>query len=283
MNKFLLLVFFLACYSFTNQFGGVNCDKSDDALVKKEKSIEELERELASLRLRVAKLESVINKKNSLDNGDGSDSGRNDRRPEDTNNWHNSWNKSIPQPFTERLRTNGNIVYKLKKKNIFILDILEIVHQKCQEDYSRAMIEMHNKYRSRHGVPPLKDTNKLQRSAFKHAIRNAQSGRMDSNSGVANTGINLAFMGGSVVNDCYKIGTNNFEMWYRGEKLYNYEKGGFSIKTGLFTQVVWKSSRQLGCGVSIKNNQAYGVCHYFPAGNVQTQFQQNVLPPRSNG
>lgn len=49
------------------------------------------------------------------------------------------------------------------------------------------------------------------------------------------------------------VGITNFDMWYKGEKLYNYQNGGFNTKSGLFTQVVWNSIRQLGCGVSIKN------------------------------
>ena len=43
-----------------------------------------------------------------------------------------------------------------------------------------------------------------------------------------------------------------------------------------FTQVVWKSSTKLGCGLSL-GKDVYAVCYYSPEGNVNGQFAQNVL------
>jgi hypothetical protein len=72
------------------------------------------------------------------------------------------------------------------------------------------------------------------------------------------------------------------DMWYDEVKKYNYANGGFSSATGHFTQVVWKSSQNLGCGIGIRNgNSFYGVAQYTPPGNVIGQFQQNVLKPTS--
>jgi glioma pathogenesis-related protein 2 len=75
--------------------------------------------------------------------------------------------------------------------------------------------------------------------------------------------------------------------WYNEVSAYNYNSPGFSSATGHFTQVVWKSSTQLGCGAAqgtktingTKYNAFYVVCHYAPAGNVQGQFPANVLKP----
>ena len=75
--------------------------------------------------------------------------------------------------------------------------------------------------------------------------------------------------------------------WYDEVKLYNYSSPGFSLATGHFTQVVWKSSTKLGCGTAKGTktlngttfNAFYVVCHYLPAGNVQGQFPANVLKP----
>jgi len=53
------------------------------------------------------------------------------------------------------------------------------------------------------------------------------------------------------------------------------------MNTGHFTQVVWKGSQQLGCGVAscpaIPGGTFY-VCRYVPAGNVQGAFPNNVTP-----
>ena len=61
--------------------------------------------------------------------------------------------------------------------------------------------------------------------------------------------------------------------WYSEVKFYNFGRPGFGMKTGHFTQVVWKGSRQMGCGYS-KN---YVCCRYLPAGNFMGRFPQNVL------
>lgn len=69
-----------------------------------------------------------------------------------------------------------------------------------------------------------------------------------------------------------------FDMWYRERNLYNYASGGFSASTGHFTALVWKSTRNLGCGVACMGRRCYGVCNYKKSGNVIGRFRQNVFP-----
>lgn len=47
-----------------------------------------------------------------------------------------------------------------------------------------------------------------------------------------------------------------------------------------FTQVVWKSTTQLGCGYKVCDNiwGQYTICSYNPAGNYAGQYAANVLP-----
>ncbi|ODV90868.1 hypothetical protein CANCADRAFT_15606, partial [Tortispora caseinolytica NRRL Y-17796] len=52
--------------------------------------------------------------------------------------------------------------------------------------------------------------------------------------------------------------------------------GGYSSAAGHFTQVVWKSTTKLGCGVASCSSGKIYVCEYDPAGNVLGQFAQNV-------
>jgi len=51
---------------------------------------------------------------------------------------------------------------------------------------------------------------------------------------------------------------------------------------GHFSQVVWKSSRQLGVGKAktLDGRQVFVVCMYFPAGNYVGRYKENVLPPK---
>ena len=67
-------------------------------------------------------------------------------------------------------------------------------------------------------------------------------------------------------------------MWYDEVAMYNFTQPGFSSATGHFTQVVWKATTQVGCGVAMSNDGGvYGVCQYTPPGNYNNEFVQNVL------
>ena len=74
--------------------------------------------------------------------------------------------------------------------------------------------------------------------------------------------------------------------YYKEEPNYNYSTGksknGGVI--GHFTQVVWKSTTQIGCAVATGTylayqNSYYVCCNYFPAGNYIGQYVQNVRTP----
>ncbi len=73
-------------------------------------------------------------------------------------------------------------------------------------------------------------------------------------------------------------------MWYEGYSGYDFQNPQFSMETGSFSQVVWKSSQQVGFGVaqSPHNMQYYVVANYLPAGNVQGQFANNVFDRQQN-
>ena len=85
-------------------------------------------------------------------------------------------------------------------------------------------------------------------------------------------GQNLAFMAGAEL-----TGQGAVDMWYREIDDYNFEKPGFSGSTGHFTQVVWKGSTHIGIGRATKKGKTYVVANYIPPGNVEGQFEKNVL------
>jgi uncharacterized protein YkwD len=128
----------------------------------------------------------------------------------------------------------------------------------------QAMLAAHNAYRSKHCVPGLGWSAQIAASAQQWASRCSFSHQQGSGYGE-----NLAW------------GTNlqaaqAAAMWYNEAAKYNYAKPGFSGQTGHFTQVVWRSSRQVGCGMAVCNRQNYWVCRYSPPGNITGQFPANV-------
>ena len=67
--------------------------------------------------------------------------------------------------------------------------------------------------------------------------------------------------------------------WYREIKDYDYS-GNFSVETGHFTQLVWRSTKEVGFGKTIdKNGKSFVVANYFPCGNTPGTFDFNVLRP----
>lgn len=76
--------------------------------------------------------------------------------------------------------------------------------------------------------------------------------------------------------------TTNFatKKWYDevSEPGYNFDKPGLKAnpKTGHFTQVVWKGSTKLGCGIS----GPVVVCRYCEPGNRLGQETVNVFPEK---
>ena len=83
-------------------------------------------------------------------------------------------------------------------------------------------------------------------------------------------------------------GKNVADAWYSENVDYDYGNG--TKKAGAvtthFTQLVWKSTKQIGCAVAIgpwgdfKTSYFVG-CDYLPAGNYAGQYDKNVSPPTS--
>ncbi|ODM91211.1 Protein PRY1 [Orchesella cincta] len=146
----------------------------------------------------------------------------------------------------------------------------------------RVVVDEHNELRGRHRSPYINgDDEQLHRSAQQHADYLANSDRFE-NSASSRYGENLAAVQGANEADAVR---NAVRMWYRGESKYDYNNPNYQREAGTFTQLVWKSSTNVGIGVSYnsKKNWWVVVANYNPPGNVHGQFRENVLPPYQLG
>ena len=67
---------------------------------------------------------------------------------------------------------------------------------------------------------------------------------------------------------------------YAEESQHFYSREPTTLKTGHFTQVVWRDSLELGVGMARnRNGEVYVVANYNPAGNYLGSFRENVLAP----
>lgn len=127
----------------------------------------------------------------------------------------------------------------------------------------------HNILRAAYHAPPLSWDNKLARYAASYA-----SHCQFHHSG-SPYGENLS--------KGYPTVTDAIYGWYSENRLYSYRHPGFSLQTGHFTQLVWRSTNKLGCGYAECHDSrgrpwGYLVCEYYPHGNVLSTayFQANV-------
>jgi hypothetical protein len=70
------------------------------------------------------------------------------------------------------------------------------------------------------------------------------------------------------------------DLWYAESRLYDYSRPESNqAATGHFTQLVWKSTREIGIGMQTVGIKTYVVMQFFPRGNVASQYAANVQAP----
>ncbi len=145
------------------------------------------------------------------------------------------------------------------------------------ENARAQMLTRHNYYRAQHQVGNLVRLSAIETIAQEYSEYLASIGKMQHSDNKYN--------GDSLGENLYygylssNIGTNAVDLWYSEESLYDYNNPGYKSGIGHFTQLVWKNSKNLGCGVGCKsNNYCYVTCNYYPAGNFLSSFASNVFP-----
>ena len=83
-------------------------------------------------------------------------------------------------------------------------------------------------------------------------------------------------------NEVGEINTESvIDNWYSEEK--NFEYNIDNQEASPFAQLVWKSSRLIGIGLSKDNKGGtYIVANFYPVGNVTNQYHLNVFKPKDN-
>ena len=132
----------------------------------------------------------------------------------------------------------------------------------------QAILDAHNGYRAKHCVAPLTWS-----AAVAAAAQAWANTCPTTHGGGGGYGQNL-FWGTAGAYGPQKV----VDAWYNEFNSYNFSMPGFSLQTGHFTQVIWKGSKELGCGFAACGGLDYWVCNYSPPGNYQDQFPQNVPP-----
>ena len=137
---------------------------------------------------------------------------------------------------------------------------------------AQVLVDAHNRVRARHCAGPLTWSSKLAEVAQRWANSLRDKGCRFGHSG-GTTGENLAAGTAGTLDPEAVV-----KMWYDEVAEYKFPDGGFSMRTGHFTQVVWRGTTQVGCGRSQCKGMDIWVCEYDPAGNWEGQYRENVRP-----
>ncbi|SMN19284.1 similar to Saccharomyces cerevisiae YJL079C PRY1 Protein of unknown function [Maudiozyma saulgeensis] len=139
----------------------------------------------------------------------------------------------------------------------------------ASSDFETSMLNEHNVKRALHvNTPDLTWSDTLASYAQAYADNYDCSGVLTHSGGAY--GENLALGYGT---------TGAVDGWYDEISSYDYSNPGFTENAGHFTQVVWASTSQVGCGIKSCGGVwgDYVICSYEDAGNVIGQFPENVL------
>jgi len=123
------------------------------------------------------------------------------------------------------------------------------------------LLERHNYYRAKLGVPPLEWSDELAAFAQNWANHLAKSCDLEHSDG--NFGENLYWTSGTATpNDVV-------DLWASEEKNFNHTKRTYKSGTGHYSQLIWRETTHVGGAMQqCKHGGEIWVCSYDPAGNV---------------
>jgi hypothetical protein len=142
----------------------------------------------------------------------------------------------------------------------------------ARADFNQRVLAAHNNARAAVGVPPLAWNDRLAADARAWAEELAASGRFEHSPdelGQAPQGENLwagtprAFAPEAMVG-AWAAEKRDF----RPGVFPNNSRSGDIENVGHYTQVIWRSSRQVGCATAVGAHEEFLVCRYSEAGNI---------------
>lgn len=145
------------------------------------------------------------------------------------------------------------------------------------DKFNEEALKASNEKRRIHGVPEMKYSSDLAKSAQEWADEMAATDELEHSE--TDNGENIAMIGCGP--DFKYTGDIPVAQWYSEIGDYNFEEGENQMQSGHFSQMVWKITTHcgFGCALSTKTGSWYGCGHYDPPGNFDDEWQENIPPP----
>lgn len=134
-----------------------------------------------------------------------------------------------------------------------------------------GVLAAHNAARSRVGLPPLQWDPALGQQAARYAFHLAISNRFAHSDDASRKGAGENLWMGT--RGAYSVNTMVSD-WLSEGKVFRtgvfpaVSRTGSWRDVGHYTQIIWPTTRKVGCALASNARADYLVCHYWPAGNV---------------
>lgn len=134
---------------------------------------------------------------------------------------------------------------------------------------AQRLLDAHNSERSRIGIAPLRWSPELALQAQGWADSLARRGVFEHSKERAGAGENLWMGTSGYYSPEAMIGAFVREgQYFKPGQFPNVSSTGRWQDVGHYTQLIWPTTREVGCAVAIGNGRDVLVCRYFPAGNL---------------
>ncbi len=139
-------------------------------------------------------------------------------------------------------------------------------------NYIKEVIDLINLKRKDHNVPPLIEDKDLDNIAQIYSKKISQTNDLN----YSKNTFNGEELGESLFSCSRPIEASKLiDNWYKLGQYYDES----NPKPSHYTQMIWKNSQKIGVGISQANTgYIYIVANYYPGGNIEGQFKENVLP-----
>mmetsp|Transcript_114329 Transcript_114329/g.330274 ORF Transcript_114329/g.330274 Transcript_114329/m.330274 type:complete len:252 (+) Transcript_114329:73-828(+) len=139
--------------------------------------------------------------------------------------------------------------------------------------YQETILELHNYFRCLHGAPALAWSRPLEKNAKSWAAK----GRGSKSPPYYRSDIGEFKLAGENVANQIANATDlrdGVAKWYAQMPLPKGIVSEGRWDTSAYTQMIWRSTTDIGCGIWFQNF----ICHYGPAGNIEGEFEKEVSP-----
>lgn len=144
-----------------------------------------------------------------------------------------------------------------------------------------------NSFRKNHNSPPLSISKELLADAQNVAKKCTLDSSSPSSFGQTSY-MEYLQSAGSNEQVLDQLFTKAISAWYKTIEKYDFSNPQFSSSSGHATQLLWKSTSQIGCGIQLCKEQRnsmsdpnffyFVVCSFYQPGNVKGTFELNVFP-----